>query len=56
MRSSHKHLHISEKEWHAMLTDFNKSLDKYKVPAAERGELIGIVNSTKSDIVTGSDR
>jgi hemoglobin len=51
MRSSHAHLRISEKEWHAMLADFNKTLDKFKVPAAERGELIAIVNSTRSEIV-----
>ena len=52
MRSSHAHLHISEKEWQAMLADFNKTLDKFKVPATEKNELIAIVNSTKSDIVT----
>jgi hemoglobin len=51
MRSSHAHLRISEKEWHAMLADFNKTLDEFKVPAAERGELIAIVNSTRSEIV-----
>jgi hemoglobin len=51
MRSSHTHLHISEREWQAMLVDFNKTLEKFKVPATEKGELIAIVNSTKSEIV-----
>jgi hemoglobin len=51
MKSSHAHLNISEKEWQAMLTDFNTTLDKFKVPAAEKSELIAIVNSTKGDIV-----
>jgi hemoglobin len=56
MRSSHAHLHISEKEWQAMLADFNRTLDKFKVPAPEKNELIAIVNSTKSDIVTTGGR
>jgi hemoglobin len=56
MRSSHTHLHITEGEWQAMLGDFNKTLDKFKVPAAERSELVAIVNSTKSEIVTGGGR
>jgi hemoglobin len=56
MRSSHMHLHISEMEWQAMLAEFNESLDKFKVPSAEKGELVAIVNSTKSEIVAGSGR
>lgn len=36
-----------------MLADFGKTLDKFKVPAAEQGELVAIVNSTKGDIVVG---
>jgi hemoglobin len=52
MRSSHAHLHISEREWQAMLADFNKTLDKFRVPAPEKGELVAIVNSTRSEIVT----
>ncbi len=51
MKAAHAHLNISEKEWQAMLADFRKSLDKFSVPAAEQGELIAIVNSTKADIV-----
>lgn len=38
--------------WQAMLADFNKTLEKFKVPATEKNELIAIVSSTKSDIVT----
>ena len=30
-----------------------KSLDKFKVPAAEQKELFDIVGTTKADIVTG---
>jgi hemoglobin len=53
MKSSHAHLNIRPAEWDAMVADFRKSLDKFKVPAAEQGELIAIVGSTRPDIVAG---
>jgi len=53
MKESHQHLHITEAEWQAMLSDFEKTLDKFKVPEAEQKELIAIVESTKKDIVAG---
>jgi hemoglobin len=52
MGEAHAHLHISEREWQAMLADFRASLTRFDVPAAEQGELVDIVNSTKADIVT----
>jgi hemoglobin len=51
MKTTHAHLNIREKEWDAMVVDFRKTLDKFKVPAAEQGELITIVGSTKPEIV-----
>jgi len=51
MKESHTHLNISEKEWGVMAKEFKKSLDKFKVPAAEQKELFDIVGSTKADIV-----
>ncbi len=51
MRESHAHLNISEKEWSVMAQQFKKSLDQFKVPAAEQKELFDIVGSTKPDIV-----
>lgn len=51
MTESHAHLNISEKEWGMMAEEFKKSLDKFKVPAAEQKELIDIVGTTKADIV-----
>lgn len=51
MKSSHAHLNISEKEWDVMAGEFKKSLNKFKVPAAEQGELFDIVGKTKPDIV-----
>jgi hemoglobin len=51
MKESHQHLNITEGQWQAMVADFQKTLDKFKVPAKEQAELIAIVASTKKDIV-----
>ena len=51
MKESHQQLKITEGQWQAMLTDFQKTLDKFKVPAKEQQELISIIDSTKMDIV-----
>ena len=53
MKTSHAHLNISETEWQAMLTDFNKTLARFKVPEGEQRELVDILNSTKDQIVMG---
>jgi hemoglobin len=51
MHESHEHLNITPKEWEAFMDDFQQTLDKFKVPAAEQAELKTIVNSTYGDIV-----
>ena len=51
MRDSHADLKITEGEWVAFCDDFQHTLDKFKVPAAEQKELFAIVQSTKADIV-----
>ncbi len=51
MKEAHAHLNISEKEWEIMAAGFKKSLNKFKVPAAEQKELFEIVGKTKADIV-----
>ena len=51
MRDSHAHLDITEFEWQSFLDDLHQTFDKFDVPAAERAELLAIVESTKSDIV-----
>ena len=51
MKESHAKLNINEAQWQAMVVDFRKTLDKFKVPAREQQELITIVDSTKKDIV-----
>ena len=52
MKESHDKLNITEKEWGVMAKDFQKTLDKFKVPAAEQKELFDIVGKLKGDIVT----
>ncbi len=51
MRDSHVHLDITEFEWQSFLDDLRQTFDKFEVPAAERAELLAIVESTKSDVV-----
>ena len=53
MLESHEHLNITPKEWEAFMDDFQRSLDKFSVPAAEQAELKAIVNCTYGDIVIG---
>ena len=55
MKDSHAHLNINEAQWQAMVADFRKTLDKFKVPAKEQEELIAIVGSAKKEIVRGDD-
>ena len=54
MKESHQHLNITQAQWDAMVADFQRTLDKFKVPQTEQQELITIVGSTKSDIVRPS--
>ncbi len=56
MKSAHAHLNITRQEWQAMLADFGKALDKFKIPAREQKELVAIVNSTRSDMFTTIDK
>ena len=51
MGDSHAHLRITDAEWRAFIDDFQQTLDKFGVPAAEQAELKAIVASTKTSIV-----
>lgn len=54
MKTAHEKLNITQKEWDAMVANFRKTLNKFKVPVKEQEELIQIVGSTKKDIVVGT--
>ena len=56
MKESHQHLNITQVQWDAMLAAFRTTLAKFKVPQQEQQELIAIVESTKSDIVSAHSR
>ena len=51
MRTSHKGLGITEADWDAAAKHLVAALDKYKVPEAEKNELLTFVVSQKKDIV-----
>jgi len=52
MVDSHRDLNITSKEWEAFMDDFQQTLDKFKVPAREKNELLSVLGPMKSDIVT----
>jgi hemoglobin len=51
MKDSHMGLGISEAEWDASAKHLVATLDKFKVPEAEKKELLAFVNTIKADIV-----
>ena len=50
-KTAHKGLGITESDWDLSVKALVASLDKFKVPAAEKGELLTLVSSLKPDIV-----
>jgi hemoglobin len=51
MKPAHAGMGISEAEWNATVENLSKALDKHKVPAAEKQELLGLLGPMKKDIV-----
>jgi len=51
MKATHKGMKITEAEWSATVENLNKALDKHRVPAKEKQELIGAIGPMKGDIV-----
>ena len=51
MKTSHKGMKISERDWAAFLGHLNATLDAFQVPQAEREEAVAFIQSTKPDIV-----
>lgn len=54
MKEAHARLNISEAQWEAMVADFTKTLNAFKVPTKEQQELVSIIARTKGDIVQPS--
>jgi len=51
MKTAHTGMKIKGAEFDALAADLSASLDKFKVPAQEKGELMAIAASTKPAIV-----
>ena len=51
MKTTHAGLGITEAEWNAAVKHLTASLDKFKVPEKEKGELLAFVTTLKKDIV-----
>jgi hemoglobin len=51
MVSAHKGMNISDGEFGALVEDLVKALDKNKVPAKEKNELLGVLGPMKPAIV-----
>jgi hemoglobin len=51
MRSAHKGMNITDAQFNALVEDLVKTLDKFKVPAKEKGELLAILAPMQPQIV-----
>ncbi|HEY6897462.1 MAG TPA: group 1 truncated hemoglobin [Rhodocyclaceae bacterium] len=51
MKAAHIGMKLSEAEFTALAEDTVKALDKFKVPAAEKGEVMGLLGSLKGDVI-----
>src|SRR5207245_6410769 len=51
MKISHKGMKISEADWTTFMGNVNATVDAFKVPRTERGEVVAVVQSLKRDIV-----
>lgn len=51
MKTAHTGLGITEADWQAGLDALNATLDKFKVPAKEKGEVVAAIGGLKKDIV-----
>lgn len=51
MKASHRGMQIGESDWSAFIGHVNATLDSFKVPQAERDQVVAFIQSTKTDIV-----
>lgn len=51
MKTTHVGMRISNADFDALVEDLVKALDTFKVPAREKGELLGLLSPMKKDIV-----
>jgi len=51
MRAVHHRMHVTNRAFNALVSDLVRTLNKFKVPAAEQKELLGILGPMRKDIV-----
>lgn len=51
MATAHRGMKIDTGDWERFLDHLNATLDACQVPAIERGEVLGFIDSLKADIV-----
>jgi len=56
LKEAHQHLQVTDVEWQELIRIFHDSMNSFKVPEKEQNEIIGIIESTKGDIVVSSGK
>jgi hemoglobin len=56
METTHGGMEVADEEFTAVVEDLTGALDKFNVPAKEKGELLGALGPLKPRIVTPNDR
>jgi hemoglobin len=51
MREAHRSMNISAEEYLAVIDDIMAALDKNKIPAETKNEVLGVLYSLKNDII-----
>jgi hemoglobin len=51
MKNAHKNMGVTEGEFNALVENLVKTLDEFKVPEKEKGELLALLGPMKKDIV-----
>jgi len=51
MRAAHAGMNVGEGEFGALVEDLVKTLDKFKVPAQEKSDLLAVLGPMKGDVV-----
>ena len=51
MKTAHADMGVTDAHFGALVEDLVKTLDKFKVPQREKGELLGVLGPMKTDIV-----
>jgi len=52
MKTAHAGMGVTDDDFNALVGDLVATLDKFKVPEKEKGELLGVLGPMKKDIVT----